>query len=176
MGLSIQSLGDYRGFDAMRTKICTGCKKEKSVDCFYLYKKRNVYRSNCRGCYNKWSREYGKKREVKDRRNEKGDKWAKKNIESWGQFIPKETNCEVCGVKIYFNSKDINSSIHFDHKNDLCSIKICPGHRLRKNPFNIKNQKIWDSCDFGMLCGRCNRAIPTRNRREWLSKLALYVN
>lgn len=160
----------------MKSKFCTRCKKDKALDCFYLYKKRNVYRSNCRDCYNEWSREYGKKREVKSRRNKKGDTWARNNILSWTGHIPIKTTCEVCGCEIIFNSKNINTSIHFDHRKENCSISISPMRWLIKHRFGEENGKTWDSCDFGMLCGRCNRAIPTKNRKKWLLNITRYIN
>lgn len=33
------------------TKVCTGCKKEKQVDCFYFVKDRNNYMTKCKACY-----------------------------------------------------------------------------------------------------------------------------
>lgn len=160
----------------METKICTRCKKEKYVSCFYKYQKRNVYRSNCRGCYNEWSREYGKKPHVKEKRNKKGDTWARKNLESWNEYIPHKANCEICNVEIFFNIKDVNRSIHFDHKSESCSIKENPKRWLLKHRFNFHNLKIWNECNFGVLCGKCNRSIPTKNRKAWLINLTNYVN
>ena len=156
-------------------KVCTKCGIQKPWDCFYKYKNRNGYRPDCRECGNSWAREYGKKDDVKKRRNQKGDKCARKNLQSWEGYIPKETGCQVCGTKIIFSSKDTNTSIHFDHKNEYCLIKIDPGKWLRRHKFTEENKQIWDRCDFGMLCGKCNRALPTKDRELWVGNVINYV-
>jgi len=160
----------------MKTKLCTRCGETKSVDCFYLYKKRNVYRSNCRDCYNEWSREYGKRDDVKERRNEKYKKRGNKNLIGWAKYIPSETDCAICGIKIVFNSKSINKSIHFDHTKEVCAIMTSPMDWLIKHRCTDENKDTWDSCNFGMLCGVCNRALPTKNRKEWLKKAMDYAD
>ena len=156
-------------------KICTRCKKLKDHSFFYKYKKRNVYRSNCRECYNAWSREYGKKEDVKKRRNNKYATRDIKNLVSWIGHIPDKSKCEICLKEIIFNGRDINKSIHFDHTREKCDIMIEPKKWLIRNKFNDSNKRIWDSCNFGKLCGRCNRAIPTKNRSIWFNNLSRYI-
>lgn len=156
-------------------RVCTICNIEKPLSEFYKYKTRSGYRPDCRDCRNSWTREYNKRPDSKIRRNKKGNKWAQKNVSSWVGFIPKETNCQVCGEKIYFSNKNIKTAIHFDHKSEECSIKGSPTQWLLKHHLNEKNKEIWIECNFGMLCGRCNRGLPTKNRLNWLEKINIYV-
>lgn len=159
----------------MNTKKCTRCKNVRDVKFFYFYKKRKVYRSNCKPCYNEWSREYGKQKEVKERRNEKYKKYGNKNLNKWLSCIPKETNCEICGVRLVFNSRNSNTSIHFDHTQENCDIKVSPMTWLIRRAYNEINKKIWLRCNFGWLCGKCNRALPTIGREKWLKKALQYA-
>lgn len=98
-----------------------------------------------------------------------------KRLESWGGFIPSETTCQVCGKSIYFNKKNLKLSIHFDHK---CGgdevIKGSPYDWLRSHPRTPENEKIWNSCDFGMLCNKCNLKLPTKNRKQFLINAMRY--
>ena len=36
--------------------------------------------------------------------------------------------------------------------------------------------QIWDDCDFGILCNRCNLLLPTKDRKEWLKNVTRYIN
>jgi hypothetical protein len=94
---------------------------------------------------------------------------------SWIGYIPEETNCEVCGKKIYFRGHDKNETIHFDHKHENCAIKQAPSHWLGKFRRTEKNQRIWESCKFGNLCVSCNKNLPTKNRKEWLRRAVEYT-
>lgn len=156
-------------------KVCTKCLKNKPIGNFYKYTHRPGYRPDCYECRNTWARNYGKKADVRERRNKKGDKWAQNNLASWTEHVPQKANCEVCGIEVFFSCKDIKKSIHFDHRVNGCFIKISPGQWLRKNKFNDKNKEIWDSCGFGILCGRCNRGLPTENREIWLINVTRYI-
>ena len=87
-----------------------------------------------------------------------------KYLKTWEGYIPKETNCQICSKKIYFNNKDRLSAIHFDHRSNHTLIKGKPTNWLSWHKKNIKNTKIWESCNFGMLCLGCNRNLSTKNR------------
>lgn len=156
-------------------KTCTKCKIEQPLKEFYKYTHKDGYRPDCRACRNAWTREYNKKPETKIKRNKKGNKWAYKNANSWAEIIPRETECQLCEEKIYFMNRNGKKAIHFDHRLEGCLIDISPTQWLLKHPFNEKHKEIWVKCDFGMLCGRCNRGIPTKNRLRWLEKLNSYV-
>jgi hypothetical protein len=99
----------------------------------------------------------------------------KGNLKSWEGYIPKETNCEICGITIYFNKPELKKAIHFDHKSPDVAIKTRPTFWLRSNPKTPENQAIWESCDFGMLCRNCNTYLPTKNRRQFIINVSKYV-
>jgi hypothetical protein len=98
-----------------------------------------------------------------------------KNMKSWESFIPLITNCQICGKEIYFNRKIIQDCICFDHKHENCAIKTNPSYWLPLHPRTPENQKIWESCDFGMLCNRCSCNLPTKNRKEVVTNINQYV-
>lgn len=94
--------------------------------------------------------------------------------------MPSETNCQICGEIIYFNKGKVRQAINFDHKNDKAKIKRCPtawlaNHRRILKGGNLRNQKIWESCNFGMLCQRCNTFLPTKDRKSFLKNAIKYV-
>lgn len=109
------------------------------------------------------------------------NEWRKCNIKqyikamkSWEGFIPKETICQVCGKAIYFNNRNHNTSIHFDHRRGNEAITGSPARWLRDRKRTPESEAIWKSCDFGMLCQGCNRSLPTNNRQEFLLKALEY--
>lgn len=156
-------------------KTCTKCKKEQPLGEFYKYTHRNGYRPDCRDCRNAWSRAYGKTEEAKLKRRKKKCKWSEKNLNGWRTYIPNKANCEICGIAILFASGNTNTSIHFDHKDESCPIKISPMCWIMKHNFTEQNRKLWDESNFGKLCGKCNRALPTKNRRMWVFGVMKYV-
>ena len=42
----------------MTAKICSVCKIEKDISCFYLLKKTNKYESKCKTCKIQWQKSY----------------------------------------------------------------------------------------------------------------------
>lgn len=97
-------------------------------------------------------------------------------INSWKDVIPKQSNCEVCGQVIIFNSKNKDTTIHFDHRHGgIEPIIGNPSNWMRGRSATPKNILIWKSCDFGMLCNRCNFVLPTVGRVEFLNKLLKYT-
>ena len=100
----------------------------------------------------------------------------KRNASSWGGYIPKVSNCEICNRIIYFNNGDRFGAIHFDHRIDGCVITRSPTDWLRRHKFTPENIKIWESCNFGKLCARCNRMLPTkeRDRTQFIYQITKY--
>ncbi len=96
-------------------------------------------------------------------------------LKAWEGIIPKETDCQACNKRIYFNKGNQRDAIHFDHKKETVRIKGSPSTWLLSHKPTPENIKIWNSCNFGMLCNRCNRYIPTKDRKNFLKKIIKYV-
>jgi hypothetical protein len=137
-----------------KDKFSNWCKKWREKNTKY---KKRYYRLN------------------KDRLNTQTANLRKKRFKEWETYIPKITNCEICGKKIYLGSRDRIKSIHFDHKKDGLVIKESPSGWLGSNKPTPEKLKIWKSCDFGMLCHGCNKFLPTKNRKEFIDKVIRYV-
>lgn len=143
------------------------------------YYKKNKER---REAYNYKNRERIKERRAKyNLKNKKMIALLLKNrriarINSWRGYIPQEANCEVCGKKIFFKGHSLKETIHFDHKHENCVIQKIPAIWMSQHFRTEENQKIWESCEFGYLCARCNLGLPTKNRKEWIRKVVEYVN
>ncbi len=101
-------------------------------------------------------------------------KWEKIFLDSWKIVIPSCVKCEVCEEDIFFDAKDTSKSIHFDHRHGGREAIKSPKQWLMKHPMNDKNLAIWESCDFGMLCGQCNRHLPTENRERFVKNVTRY--
>ena len=99
-----------------------------------------------------------------------------RHLSSWEGFIPLSTSCEMCSRDIFFNKRDRENAICFDHRHGGTEyIKGSPFTWLRDHPRNPENEKIWSSCDFGMLCSDCNRCIPTKNRKHFKNNINRYI-
>jgi len=105
--------------------------------------------------------------------------WRKTSLSNmlhkWVGIVPLKTFCEMCGKEIFYNGGNKATSIHFDHKSRKAPIKISPSTWLMSHQRNTKNELIWKSCDFGMLCERCNRHLPTDNREQFVKNAIKYV-
>jgi hypothetical protein len=155
-------------------KICNKCHIEKPINEFPKNSQnKDKLFGYCKICKRIRDRLYAKTHPeiMKKHRT----RWEKIFLDSWKVIIPNQIKCELCGKDIFFVSKDKSTSIHFDHRHGRNVIKL-PGHWLRKHPLNKKNLAIWESCDFGMLCGTCNRTLPTDNRDEWFKNANRYIN
>ncbi len=129
----------------------------------------------------------------KEKRDEYKRQWRKNNrlrvrenvnrkraicMKSWEGIIPLETQCQICGKKLYFNRiiKKPSDSIHFDHRLEGKEpIKCHPGSWLRMYKRTPEREKIWKECNFGMLCRTCNGFLFSKNRKDKLSKIVKYV-
>lgn len=111
------------------------------------------------------------KEKIKKRVHEKADN----NLKSWELIIPKETNCQICGKKIYFRNYNRKIAIRFDHRHENEPIKGKPCEWLRYHSYTYENNKIWKSCNFGMLCFECNIFLPLINRKDFIINIVKYV-
>lgn len=131
---------------------------------------KEIYLQKTRAIYDKHKIEYRIKNKIRMYNN------YKKALDSWKGFIPIESTCQMCGKKLFFAGKNKKDSIHFDHRNGSKEIiKISPNHWLRKNPRNLETEKIWLSCNFGILCEECNLRLPTNNREQFVKNVNKYV-
>ena len=100
--------------------------------------------------------------------------YVQQNLLSWEEYIPKETFCEICNRRIYFNNGVQKAAIHFDHQTENVLIKR-PTTWLRCHKRTLENQKIWEKCAFGMLCKKCNGYFPTKDRLKLLNNIIKYI-
>ena len=108
---------------------------------------------------------------------EKNGRYYKKALSSWNEYFPKETGCGVCGKKIYFNKRNTRTAIHFDHRNNnKCLIEGSPTKWLSQSKRTLEREKLWEACNFGMLCEKCNRSLPSKNRKVFLINALKYTN
>ena len=107
--------------------------------------------------------------------NIKNRQWELKNLISWEGFIPKETECQICSKKIYFNQRDNANAIHFDHKKENLIVNYSPTSWLKRHKRTDYTEKIWKEFNFGMLCRRCNNYLPTKDRVKYIKKVVAYV-
>jgi len=144
-------------------------KRRKLLKKEYNKKWRNNNKKHCE----KYAKKYYTIHREQNREWHK--KHSKKILKNWEGFIPKETNCQICNTKIYFNNGDTKNAIHFDHTNDCNLINYQPTIWLRNNKRTKKTEDIWKKCNFGMLCIRCNSYLPTKNRHVFVDNLIKYV-
>ena len=136
----------------------------------------------------KWQKEYSKKNKERiakfakeyqmknrDRYSQYTQKKRERYLKLWEDFIPIKTQCQMCGKDIYFGCKDKKNAIHFDHRNEGFEVIEKPQNWLAAHPRTPENEKIWLSCDFGMLCDLCNMRLPTKNRKEFIMKATKYI-
>ena len=103
-------------------------------------------------------------------------KYDEEVLKSWVGIIPEKTNCQMCGVEIFFNIRNQYKSIHFDHRHGGSEqIKNNPARWLRDHRRNSKTEAVWKSCDFGMLCMDCNRRLPTKDRIQFIINASKYL-
>lgn len=107
----------------------------------------------------KYFREYRIKN--KERLDNYSKNYRENNLKAWSEFLIKETNCEICGVGIYFNSHK-SSKIHFDHRDENATIKNGPFDFLRLSPPTKDRIQQFKESNFGYLCNKCNSFLPTK--------------
>lgn len=99
--------------------------------------------------------------------------YVRKCLGAWIGIVPKTANCQVCGKVI--NLMDKVSPIVFDHRHGGNEpIQGSPTGWLISHKRTPKNEEIWKSCDFGLLCRRCNYFLPTKDRKDFLEKVLQY--
>lgn len=175
-------------------KKCIKCKTLFSLEKFVSDKSRkNGKRNECLVCAAIRSKLYyhkhpNKSKEYRIKQKEKIKLRHRINrlnyIDQWISFlnikygIPK---CQICLTQLSWFSGDNNQTVNFDHRHEgneaittNKTTKSSVNNWLRSRPCNEINKKIFESCDFGILCRLCNNYLPTLNRKEWLVKACQY--
>jgi hypothetical protein len=101
-----------------------------------------------------------------------------KNLLSWVEkgVVPIRTNCQICGVELFFMHEDLKKVIHFDHKSlNGHSFKYSPKAWLQSRYANDNNIEIWKKNNFGYLCRMCNCFLPTGKRDIIATNIYNYV-
>ena len=156
----------------MFSKTCKRHKRKKDYFSFYENKKipKEDYSSLFWGENKKkisFSQEKIFKREIETEHF--FGKWIKKKI------IPVKPQCEICGKRLYWASGVVSLSPCFDHKVDKLPIRKSPTTWLKHHKPTEENTALWLSCNFGILCSRCNSTLPTKKRKQWLFRVKSYV-
>jgi hypothetical protein len=171
-------------------KRCSRCGKVKSFFEFHRDKtKKDGKQFFCKTCkseiYKEWQKNLTKERKTK--RTKESMERCSRNLAAWKPIIrkmyniKKEFTCEVCGVTLKFPEygNGINNrikTIQFDHKKNDVTIKGSPSNWLAGHFPTPKNIELFKSCDFGILCGKCNIHLGNpENRKEKLVQEYRYV-
>lgn len=101
--------------------------------------------------------------------------------EAWNEFFVERyganPKCQVCDKQLSWSLVDKTLRVNFDHRhNGDEAISKAPATWYRDRLCTDENIAIWESCDFGLLCIRCNQSLPTKNRKQWLQCVLDYMN
>lgn len=167
-------------------KKCSKCKKEKLISEFYLDKhSKTKLTAKCIDCYKRHyidnvekyqefrnkNRERLNKESARIRRGWKDD-WTAYFINTYGE----NPSCQICEKGLTWIRGNINQTVHFDHRHGGNEqISCTPSKWFERRPPTLENRKIFELCDFGILCNKCNRFLPTINCQEWLVKVCRYT-
>jgi hypothetical protein len=90
--------------------------------------------------------------------------------------------CQVCQKQLKWFDSDASLTVNFDHRHGHdapIQTKRDTGasvsNWIRTRPCNDRNINIFEECDFGILCIRCNSSLPTADREEWVRNVNHYV-
>jgi len=152
-----------------KTKICTVCKKRKSITKFYKRNDRRIgYHSRCKQCADKLHVEWVKNNPLQNLDNNRKWKisnpkryWCNKTInhhKDYGikveittiellNYIKDIDNCELCGKEIsWYNTKTSLNSPTMDR---------------------INNEDVIDISNIMLICHQCNTTKNVRTLKEF---------
>jgi|688.fasta_scaffold773504_2 hypothetical protein len=134
------------------TKICSGCKQEKPLSCFYLRSDSKNYRSNCKNCTKikqarKWANDFEfKKRGIARQRRWQRQKFYGLSLQQEQELLKIQNNaCEIC--KKQFQS-DADYHVDHCHKTNVIRGLLCPGCNkalglFKENPEALRQAAIY---------------------------------
>ena len=104
------------------------------------------------------------------------NEFSENNRNNWKKYFKSKNLlpiCEICGKKLKFF--DGRLGVNFDHKKKDLLIKVSPSIWLGTHKVSKENIKIFESCNFGILCSECNNFLPTEDRERLMKGLVKYV-
>jgi hypothetical protein len=116
---------------AWNVKICSICKEEKPLDEFWFNKKENRYRSYCKKCGTKlskeWYKNHPKQRKIHSRKQQLIQKYGI-NYDIYNEMFEKQKGCcSICGK----HESGLNRILFVDHDHKTGEVR-------------------------GLLCQKCN--------------------
>lgn len=142
---------------AVRQK-CNACEQDLPMSAFGT--SRGIRRLKCKQCVHDV---------VKARREQYRLEWIAFFEDEFGT----DPSCQVCGTVLQYMSGD--NAVCFDHRRGNEAIDMGPSAWAFVRPCNDDNRAMFTSCDFGILCRRCNSTLPTVDRKEWAERVLGYV-
>lgn len=165
-------------------KVCTKCRGIFPLSFFYKdTRKKDNLTSHCKQCFKNYHQTSSVRAayitDNKTLLNQRTKQIRHRNRAAWLDFFRDVYGvnpcCGVCGVLLMWSGVR-KTVVHFDHRHSgQETIKTVPWHFTEHKSCNKDNQSIWLGCDFGILCGKCNGALPTYGRLEWLKKATEYA-
>jgi hypothetical protein len=162
-------------------KNCGSCKETKVASQFFKQRKNHDGLDTiCKSCFadidhkrnNTDSRREKQRVAQNERRKELQSLWVEYFVQKYGL----EPHCQVCDKELVWLDKVQTNTVIFDHRHGgIEAIQGSPAHWLSQNRPSNENISIWESCDFGILCDKCNRFLPTNNREDWLQNVNRYI-
>jgi hypothetical protein len=143
----------------MQTKICSKCKIEKDISEFHKCSKtKNGFRSKCKLCINKESRDYSKNN--RDIRNKIQKEWRVKNQEKIKNYRK----------KYYDENPDnfIKISAEYRKKNPEKVKKQLKEYYLKNLEYHKNRQKLW--ADKNKEHKKNKKKLWNKNNREHINK------
>lgn len=174
----METQGCCYGQGANFMKKCSKCGKSKPRA---MFNKDSSLKDGLRTCCKLCARKSTREHYFKNRRRliKQSIERQKRNKKAWSEFFDEEygTNprCQINGEQLSWFGKDGNNTVRWDHRNGKSAIPYPPANFLAVRPCTPKNQEIWRSCDFGILCNVCNQFLPTEDREQWMKKAMNYV-
>ena len=156
-------------------KHCWRCKKDLPITSFWKDKgRKDGFCHACKDCMSKVDYDWRKRN--KERVNLRTRTRRRRCVDSWRGYFSKFMHCECCGKTVHFSSGSSKDSICFDHRRGGEAIKGQPTNWLQSTIRTPASQLLWESCDFGKLCQRCNSMLPSKNRKEFIRMVMKYAD
>lgn len=160
------------------TRKCLQCKQPTND--FSKYRGQRVH--VCRTCV--ISNQCKSKRQYyennKERIKKRSSVFQHDRQREWNRYLQNkygDPSCQLCLKKLRWPYEaDKPNVVCLDYRmNGVEVIKCSPSKWIHARHCTPENVLIFESCNFGLLCNRCNRLLPTYGRSEWARRMIEYV-